>query len=169
MCTDTPKLFLSYSSFSEPAFTRKGCRTEVQLTAGPSGASGVLSFSSAPFSPPYLWSELKKNHNYFFFSFRLYLREKSRLLKCWGLPCLRRDMVAGGGAERGSHRGEPGLERRLRWGKKCLHPPPLTSTRGGKQNKLQIIQRWRGGEDGSRDRRHGFFEKGEHRKKREGE
>lgn len=45
---------------------------------------------------------------FFFFSFfdAHYLREKSRLLKCWGLPCLRRDMVAGGsGVQRGSHRG----------------------------------------------------------------
>lgn len=49
----------------------------------------------------------------------MYLREKSRLLKCWGLPCLRRDMVAGGsGVQRGSHRGWPGLKRRLRRGRK---------------------------------------------------
>ena len=88
---------------------------------------------SAAFSPTKTFADRFQRgarSDIFSFFLHLYLREKSRLLKCWGLPCLRRDMVAGGGGvQRGSHRGEPGLERRLRWGKKYLHPTPLTSTR----------------------------------------
>lgn len=61
--------------------------------------------------------------------------ENSRLLKCWGLPCLRRDMVgcgAGGRRRRrraddGSvHIGRAGLERR-RLQRKYLHQCLLTS------------------------------------------
>lgn len=36
-------------------------------------------------------------------NFQFYLRENSRLLKCWGLPCLRRDMLVSGGVQLSSH------------------------------------------------------------------
>lgn len=63
----------------------------------------------------------------------VYLRENSRLLKCWGFPCLRRDIVvlvaragAHGALSLGSHREAPGEQgRRLQ--RKYLHQCLLTS------------------------------------------